>query len=73
MRRCMANTIQHLIIILELLGVGLITFLLNKFGSEIIPSDYLRLIVCYLIYGGLMLALNFKRIMRCLKDINKLK
>ena len=61
------------IIILELLGVGLITFLLNKFGSEIIPSDYLRLIVCYLIYGGLMLALNFKRIMRCLKDINKLK
>lgn len=61
------------LIILELAIVGTLVFLLDRNIGTAIPSDSLRLIVCYAIYGLCMLGLNYKRIMACLKDINKLK
>lgn len=61
------------LIILELVIVGTLVSLLDRNISSVIPSDSLRLIVCYALYGLCMLGLNYKRIMSCLKDINKLK
>lgn len=61
------------LILLELIGVGAITYILKINLQNVISNDVLVLILCYAIYGICMLCLNYKKIVSCLKDINKLK
>lgn len=61
------------IILIELIVIGSLTYVINRYLSEIINKDSVRLAICYLLYGAMMVALNYRRILSCLGDINKLK
>lgn len=64
---------EMLLVVLELLltGVGVLFF--RWLVGEYVTSTTLRLILCYGLYLAILLTLNGRRILNCLKDINRLK
>lgn len=64
---------EMLLVITELLLVGAGTFTLRVLLGTYIQSTTLLLILCYGLYLAILLALNGKRILNCLKEINRLK
>lgn len=64
---------EMLLVITELLLVGAGIFMLRNLIGNYIQSTTLLLILCYGLYLAILLALNGKRILNCLKEINRLK
>lgn len=64
---------EMLLVTAELLLVGAGTFALRSLLGNWISSTTVLLVLCYGLYLLVLLALNGKRILHCLREINRLK
>ncbi len=64
---------ETLLIAVELIVVGTGVFVLRRALGGYISSSTVVLIICYGLYLSIMLLLNWKRLLSCLKEINQLK
>ena len=64
---------EMIIVAVEMLVVGAVCFLFKGVLYSVIDSSVVILIVTYLIYILIMLFLNRKRILDCLRTINRMK
>lgn len=67
------NWKEMLLITIELVLVGIGIFVLSRVLEEYISSSTILLIICYGLYLIILLALNWKRLLSCLKEINQLR
>ena len=67
------NWKEMLLIVVELILVGTGIFLLRGVLEKYISSSTILLIICYGLYILALLALNWKRLLSCLKEINQLR
>lgn len=64
---------EMLLVVAELLVTGAGVLVFRRLVGPWVASTTLRLILCYGLYLAILLALNGRRILNCLKDINRLK
>ena len=67
------NLKEMLLIVVELILVGTGIFLLRGVLEKYISSSTILLMICYVLYILALLALNWKRLLSCLKEINQLR